>query len=258
MDWIIARLRVLPETLEAKRVLLLPLIFSVFALAANYSGSIWRLLTGKDNAAMLLGAPPWTWGTMAVLVLMWGLAIEYAYRLRLKLTPKIKPSFEQNEEGVSFAVERVFLPAEPPTEIRPLDFKATYVRFRVEVLTSTAVRDCAAHITGVRKWSAEIGAFGDNCLPHTMQVGEPQFDVLPRVHRMVAFLRSNEDSNKLTPTVPWPFHLEHFFDDPGIYRFSFEVTAEDVSESLYVDVHWRGQWNTITAEQVLPNAEAKH
>jgi len=130
-----------------------------------------------------------------------------------------------------------------------LEFKATYLRFRVSTTTKKAVRECTAHLIGLSKKVQPSGKFATVDLPHVMGLSSP-FDVLPNAPRMIDFLRCDEPHNILYPTIPWPFHLENVFQDQGTYRFAFAVEGDGVSSKLTVDVHWAGKWDTISAEQV--------
>lgn len=240
--WIIDRYEVLREALTLQRVFAISLMFAAATAVATLSSQIAQWISGEG--AMLLGVPSWAWGLLASLALTGWFLLEYALRLKREVTPRVRASFDAEKAGITLAIER---PVNPGA-LSPHGFRATYIRFRVETLSKKAVRDCTAHIIGIWKRPSD-GPQTEIDLPHVVQL-ERQFDVLPYAHRMIDFLRCAETDNKLVPTVPWPFHLEHAFRDPATYRFKFAIQAEGVSEILTVDVYWAGAWNTIKAEQV--------
>jgi ribosome-associated translation inhibitor RaiA len=50
----------------------------------------------------------------------------------------------------------------------------------------------------------------------------------------------------------WPLSLKDAFKEDATYRFTFAVNHENVTKKIQVDVNWRGQWDTIQANEVAP------
>lgn len=247
-SWFSDRWDVLRDALTLRRVLAVSIVFAIATAVAAFSQRIAQWLSG-GVASSLFGVPPWTWGVLVSLFLVSWFLMEYALHLKRESTPRLRASFDPRKAGITWAIER---PVVQNALAPDAGFRATYIRFRVEALTKKAVRDCTAHLINIWKLQPPDGQPIEVDLPHVIGLGPPQFDVLPYAHRMIDFLRCNETDNILRPTAPWPFHLEHVFDEPATYRFQFAVEGDGVSETLTVDVHWTGVWNTIKAEQASP------
>lgn len=244
--WLQNRFVVVRDALTLKRVMAISAIFALASIAAASSERVGRWLT--DGAGSdLFGAPPWAWGVIASLAILVWFLIEYGVGLREDVTPKVAATFNAREAGITWALERQI----DQKSGRPvgLEFKATYLRFRVSTTAKKAIRDCTAHLIALSKKAKPTDQFEAVDLPHVMSLTAP-FDVLPYAPRMIDFLRCDETNSVLHPTIPWPFHLENVFNDLGTYRFVFAVEGHDVSTKLTVDVQWAGKWDRITAEQV--------
>ena len=233
MRWLVDRAATIRDALSVQRVLALPIIFAVVTAAIHLAPVI------AEREPMFLSMPAWMWGFVAFLLLLLYFVIEHATRLRLRLLPKLKLSFNPNEEGI----------AQTPTNIERM---ASYVRIRVEALSATTVKGCTASLVGLDKRVPPSSEFVPIPLDHGMALRDQPFDVFPNVRSTVDFLVCIDNINKLTPTGYWPFSLRGAFDDVATYRFTIAVNGDGLTTKTQVDIDWRGAWDTITGRPVVP------
>ena len=86
-----------------------------------------------------------------------------------------------------------------------------------------------------------------------MPLGERDepFEVMPKIPRMVDFMKVSEQDNKFIRTGYWSHALAGVFIDKATYRFTIAVNGDGITATpIKVEVVWREEWNTISARQV--------
>lgn len=179
--------------------------------------------------------------------------------LEEKLRPKFALSFHPEAEGIAKTPTRISHPVFGSPQIVTKEFMATYVRIRVTASSETAVVGCRAFLTKLERESVFGETTSNVALPHSISLkGAESFDVHPGVICATDFLVCSSQDNKLRvpPDCEWPLALNNIFDETGTYHFTITVNGDGISDSIKVAVGWPGQWDKITARQVMPSRDS--
>jgi hypothetical protein len=208
--------------------------------------------------------PSWQVAFAIFIVSLFGLLIKMPYRLyaeqrttirslKKRLAPRLSLSFHRDAEGLARTPITFSHGGYGSPQIVTQEFMATYVRIRTEVLSQTTVAGCRAFLTKLQREGVDGKTVAEIALPHSviLRGGQP-FDVHPNVVHTVDFLMCTSQNNKLgVPESNWPLALRDIFNDTGTFHFTITVNADGISDSITVAVGWPGQWDKITARQVL-------
>jgi hypothetical protein len=182
-------------------------------------------------------------GGAGILLIFWWL-LSYAHKLRSAAEPKIIASFETGSAGINQALVRN-LPGGS-------EWKATFIRFRVDALSDTTTDGCSADITALAIKEPGSKEFQPIELPHSLPITPILFYVRPGIPHHIQFLSCDEKTNELKPTsnVEWPFHLEHLFKSPACFRFDISVNDGRKTKVLRIEIDWNGKWNELKGRQI--------
>ena len=174
-----------------------------------------------------------------------------------KTTPKFAVSFDQERGGITTEVDKTEI--HMPGTFGGMrvtsgpSFNASYLRICVTATSNVSVKNCHAFILSLEKQAAPTETFLYIDLPHPMPLGERDepFEVMPKIPRMVDFMKVSEQDNKFIRTGYWSNALAGVFIDKATYRFTIAVNGDGITATpIKVEVVWRGEWNTISARQV--------
>jgi hypothetical protein len=245
MNWPKEHWNTIVEAFTARRVLVIGSIFSVALFVAKAVPMI-----SWDGQPTLLGAPAWAWSVIAALLCSLWFALEYAHRKRMELVPIIKLSFDQNDNGI----------VSTPLTIQRNDVveysNAVYVRIKVEAVSNGAISGCVAFVTKIEKRDKVRDTFFPIKLLGPIILTPQPITIYSRVPHFVDFLMAEETSNALIPppSFSWPLALSDAFVEHTDYRFTFEVAANNVTETIEVEVKWPGVWKAVSAAPVMKPA----
>jgi hypothetical protein len=250
MMWLRDRASTVRDALTLQRVLALPIIFAIVTAAIRLAPVI------AEREAPFLSIPAWVWGVLAFLIVLLYFVIEHATRLRLRLAPKLKLSFNPNEAIVQTPAQtqtgELVQQGAATWTFATTEHMASYVRIRVEAALETTVRGCTAFLIGLEKRTPPSSQFIPIRLPQDVPLAGQPFDVFPRIRCIVDFLFCSSSDNKLRVAGAWPLGLRDTFDDVATYRFTIAVNAEGLTETTRADIDWAGKWDTITGSPVAP------
>jgi hypothetical protein len=211
------------------------------------------IATAVDAAALANGFTFWptlpkigfSVGALVALLLFW--SWRYAHQLRMAAKPKFMLSFIPNEIGMARAIDRHQLKNDVGTVIHTAQFQAVYIRILADAISGTAITDCRAFITELKKMDIS-GTFIPVGLPQPVALHDP-FTIYPKIQRLIDFAHADEANNKLSVTN-WPLILNNTFNDKTTYRFKIAVYGGGSTEAVWADIMWNGRWDTVTGAAV--------
>ena len=165
---------------------------------------------------------------------------------KVEIEGRLKPAFRMYFDpdlGITHPAEAY------PTAAAAKERNSTYVRVHFACVTDAPVVGCSIFLTKLEK-ARHGGAFEDQRLHHPIDMWTAhRFDVLPVVGANVDLLRVNKADNALTPPsfVEWPHHMRGAFAEPAIYRMTLSAICGLQTETIVLDVDWRGGWDSLTA-----------
>jgi hypothetical protein len=233
------------NSLTLERVIAVPILFGVITGVDRLAS-----LIAAQRGAMLAGVPGWAWATLAVSWLLLGFMIEYATRLRLSLIPKLALSFNPLKEGIVQTPIEVPVQGSISGQVLIKEYRASYVRIRIDALSKTTVKGCAAYLTKIEKRRHPGEAFVEVPLSADLLLTPTPIDVPPKVRGTVDFLTCNDLHNKLVLSTPAPFTMRDIFDEPGTYRITIVVIAGDIDKTIQVEIDWSSKWDMIVGRQI--------
>jgi hypothetical protein len=202
------------------------------------------------DAPVIFGFSSWILGILLALLFFSIWMLEVAWRYRQDMIPNINLSFDKNGMGIVLALHQIRQTGPTPETIQEAEWRASYVRIRVDALSKSTVKGCTAYITALEKRPKGTTAFTPVPIPQSISLRDQQFDIIPAVPHLIDFLRSGEWDNKVFPTCAWPLILRDVFNDEGTYRFTFIVNGDGLSKTMQMDVTWQGRWDSITGDEV--------
>jgi hypothetical protein len=176
--------------------------------------------------------------------------------LEHKLTPAFRVYFDQERGGMVDAITKstshTGMSAYGTPIIQEKSTRSKYFRIWVEATSAATVEQCEGYIVSLERRNNENEAFIHAAVPQPLSLKAEPFDVVPGVRRAIDFVMSDETGRfDHSPEVYWPYTFDNFLSQVGTYRFTFVVHGGGVTApSIRVEVHWRGQWDAIFAEQV--------
>ena len=207
----------------------------------------------EQDGKPVLGLPLWAWGPfLAAFLLAWWF-LEYAVKLRRRLTPAIDLHFFPDGGGKIRVREEI---TNPLTGALIASYQTVQIRIQCKPLGDKAPRNCAAFLTAVEKIKSD-GGKETAALPDGVQLpwsgtrpGVEEIDLPIGVPRHCAIFKATEKDKKIELFGLVPFTMDGFFDDLADYIFTVAVTAEGLTKEKKVKVSWNGHWDGIKAENL--------
>jgi hypothetical protein len=238
------------EALTLRRVIALPIVFATVTAVVHLA----PFLAREMNRPMLLGAPSWAFGVIALLALLCFFVIAYATRLRLSLLPNIEFSCDP-ERGclVQTRVEKFALKDGQPVRAADgqpvrVEVMASSIRISVRAISKVAPEDATAFLTKFERLS-EAGVWEPSKYSELVQlpwVGETMTaDLSDLFPRFVSVLHIEEDDKIGFWMVGMPFSLVDFFKAVTKYRLTVAVIADGTTRQTSFELDWKGKWNTV-------------
>jgi hypothetical protein len=193
---------------------------------------------------------------------LWRRVVDENRDLKTKVTPKVRLWFDPDDRGIQDEITETFSMGEPLPVCYgqklipdaglsvPIRGKARYIRLQAETLSTTEVARCLAHITRLSRITPDGRYIAIN-LPHGISLFDKPRDIWPLVPFTIDLLIcDNTNNGPMVPVPWWPSSLLDAFTHPGSYLFEIVVTASGVSESIRVQIDWKGRWNTLSGRQI--------
>jgi hypothetical protein len=196
------------------------------------------------------------WLTAAACVVLSSYLVWRVERLKVielsgRLAPKLEASFNADKRGIVDAIDREFINIAGTSVSYIQETKAKYLRLCLRAATDVTVRGCEVYIVALEKRRNGGEVFIHIMVPQAISLRGAPFDVKPRIDEMVDFLETKND--QLFSVSNWPNTLQNVFSEHGIYRFTFKIHGDGVgTDTVTVDVDWRGMSDIIWAKQVDP------
>lgn len=186
---------------------------------------------------------------VAMVWLVWSLG-RLSYRQACELTPTLELDFLPDGGGVVTTPEKL----KTKDGATVAEWEAVYVRVRVVASSPKGAQRCTAHLVSVQKMGRGDSFVATHFTDPIQLVwsgrGLCALDIPYRVPMHVDLLTAKSTDNVLTFAAPWPLTLREFFSDKTTYRFEIVVSADGLSRSIIVDVHWQGDCKTIRCSKV--------
>lgn len=166
---------------------------------------------------------------------------EPKFKLSLHFTGDVVPIYED-------VVGRSGVKAQDHTR------NSKYVHVRVDSVSGTSVDGCTAYLKTLLK-RGNNGEFIETELKESIPLswsyghGKQPKTIIPKVESLIDVVRTDSAYKKMIIAGLQPSKLDNIFDEYTIYKFEIVVNGGTVSKSIWIDVVWKGQWDTIEAKR---------
>ena len=166
---------------------------------------------------------------------------EQKFKLSLHFTGDIVPIFED-------VVGRSGVKSQGHTR------NSKYVHVRVDSISGASVDGCTAYLKTLLKRGSD-GKFIETELKESIPLnwshghGKQPKKIIPKVESLIDVVRTDSSDKKMIFAGLQPSKLDNIFDEYTIYKFEVVVNGGSVSKSIWIDVDWKGQWDTIEAKR---------
>lgn len=237
--------RTLKEALTRKEIILGGVVVTAVTGAIAYYPKIARFLTSSTQET-LVGVPGWAVATVVGSLVLSYFLLVYATRLRESLEPQLKLSFDQHESGIAITpIDVIGVDANGQRFVERTS--GTYIRIHIETVSKKGVSPCVPYIVAIAKRKLGHGPFTSIAIHNP--IGLAEVTVRPSIKAHADFLSCSKLDGRMQITPQMPLALQDAFVDLATYRFAIRVYADDTHRTIGVDVTWKGQYDTITAEQ---------
>ena len=207
-------------------------------------------LTRFSAMEEVIGIPSWVVGVLVFFLISAFQVLNYAIKLRRKITPNIQISFDP--EGSIVETEQEIRSSQGPSRM----CNARYVRGLVTTQAEVAVMDCSVYLTEVSQRTSS-GAFERTKFldgaPLLWATSESQYNVkiAKGIRRYFDILHVNDDTNSLQLAMnATPFRLVDLFKMPGTFRLKVIAVADGAQAEAIFEFTKGDNWNDISGRQV--------
>ena len=171
--------------------------------------------------------------------------------------PKLALSFGNGSEYKARTPEQATL-LDPKRSAVPIysTHEAEYVRIKVINTSSAVAKSCRAYLVGVEKKNAEgtfVRTIYCDSIPLAWSCQEDRahgpLDLPKGVAQFVDVVTARDHSDQFRLEIkPTPLRYTGFFRDKGTFRFTVQVSGENVKpEVISIDFDWNGVWDKYEA-----------
>ncbi len=230
---------------RASTAAILIIIGVVFALIVGFLDWVARVDQARQSSGALSAAihllqtqPVWT---LVVVMLLLGCFLATDIEIAIsQYLPGIRPRFSLSYRPEGACLERA-LGGDGSRQYR--------VRVAVRAKGDAPVDNCEAYLIALSK---NVGGkwLTEPQLHQKLKLEGNPFRVGREGH-YVGFAAALGNTITFDNVAEWPHHMQSFFNEStAIFRFAINVLSRDQDETIHVDLHWTGQWDTLKAAQV--------
>lgn len=260
MSWATERKAVISEAMGPRRFIAIGLVIAIFR------GVQWVADEARAHGISgIVGYPLWLVGTLVgVLMLAWWL-LEYAVRLHRRLTPTFSLMFNPSGGGLVLSPVKKHLAVHSGGQLirtEVVEGEAVYIRGLVTAITESALTECSAYLTGVRK-KDKSGSYMTTQYLDSLQlpwsIMQDRFITIPQgIQRYfdIVEIHNGPGDQPVPGGGVMPLTLRNLFRDHTTYELDVVVHASGISRRMTVEFTWTGDIKTVTGRQMPASGTA--